>query len=235
MHVVMLSLWRNDADRTIENRLLHLLAKKATAYIWVTGDNEDDTEQILNAAARRQKNVVIVRHDTQINSLVPEDRLLCLSQTAQAGLACFVENYPQADYLLIHESDLISPPDRINRMVALSQEENGAAVAGWVTLQLGYEKVFYDTWAYRKDGVKFTNRAPYHFCYDETGPFRVDSAGSCMLFPAFPFREGLYLERGGMVEICQKMQAAGVPIWVDPKLEIIQPTELWSAANHANF
>jgi hypothetical protein len=235
MQVVMLSLWRNDAQRAIKSRLQHLLAKGASAYIWVTGDNVDDTEHILSTSAHCQKEIIVLRKDTHIHSSVPDDRLRGLSQSAQAGLDYFVDHYAQADYLLIHESDLISPPNLIERMIALSQSKNGAAVAGWVTLQLGSEKLFYDTWAYRKDGVKFTNHAPFHASYDAETPFEVDSVGSCVLFPAHPLRDGWRLTQGGIVEICQKMQAAGVHIWVDPTLEIIQPVALWSAASHANF
>lgn len=226
MTVVLMSLWRNDARRKLEGRMRDLLSKQGvTRWVWVVGDSEDDTEKLLRATAWVSgQDVEVVRRDTGIVEDDPDNRLLRLSLTANAGFETV-----RADdrWWCIHESDLQSPQDVIWQLLGTNKE----CIAGWVTL--GH--IFYDTYAYRAKGTMFSNNPPYHEVYDARNLFEVESVGSVYMFPAQAVRDGLRCNVGGAVELCQKLREMGHRIWVDPLIPIVQPVELWESRGHARF
>src|SRR3990167_5080034 len=178
--VVMMSLWRNDAARRVRERAQALLSKTYAAirWVWVVGDSEDDTLDVLiEEAARKQddgrnREVVIVVHNTGITGNDANTRLLRLSRTVNAGLGCVRDD---DDLWLIHESDIDSPPDIIERLLAAGHVPVGA----WPTLEVASgDKIFYDTWAYRAGGQHFSGRAQFHTVYRPDTPFIVESVGT---------------------------------------------------------
>jgi len=230
--VVLMSLWRNDVGRDLEQRIDRLLAKESvTRWVWVTGNNDDATEDALAAVASKRDDVTLIHYDSPTLGTNPDERLARLSETASVGL----DDVRETDaYWCIHESDLISPVDVVTRLLAMQGDEpKVCAGMVWLGDQIG--QCWYDSYAYRKDGVWFTNSFPYHACVDMENPFEVHSAGSVMLFPAAPINAGMRMERGGLIELSQKLREAGYRIIVDPKLNIIQPTHLWTSAQHASY
>lgn len=89
----------------------------------------------------------------------------------------------EADAFVWIESDLIWTPAAIG--VLLDDLASVAAVAPMVFA--GQSVRFYDTWGYRKGGVRFTAESPHH-PHIEPGLTPIDSCGSCFaLAPsAFP-------------------------------------------------
>lgn len=222
--VVMLSLWRNDSSRDFLDRVSHLLSKSypRLRWVWVVGDSRDLTETLLRDVAKGHnghRSIEVVRADTGIEGDEPEARLRRLSLTASAGLDAVK---PEDDYVLIHESDLISPVDLVERFL----ETGKSPIAGWPVLA----DVFYDIWAYRgKDGVKFRNLPPYHESYKPDAIFEVASVGSCWMFRAEDALAGVRCEKWAAVELCQKLKRLGRRIWVDPTIRIEQPMGLYVA------
>ena len=147
-----------------------------------------------------------------------------LSLTANAGLEAVK---PEDDYILIHESDLLSPVDLVERFL----ESGKSPIAGWPVL--GEANVFYDIWAFRgKDGAKFTGLPPYHESYKPDALFEVASVGSCWMFraeDALPSAGsgGVRCEKWGAVELCQKLKLLGRRSWGDPTIRIEQPMGLF--------
>jgi len=130
------------------------------------------------------------------------------------------------DFVVIHESDILSPYDVVERFVAHAKAGR-CPIAGWPTLTFpsGYTQ-FYDIWGYRKAGRLFHNDPPYHSCYNPTEPFEVDSVGTVWMLPAEDIRRGVRCYQNGAVELCQKLRANGRRIWVDPTLVVEQPYDL---------
>ncbi len=221
--VVMISFWRNDMNNRIEERTQHLLAKSYPniRYVWAVGDSTDETEEYLWSLAENDKRITVIRHDTNIEGDTPDIRLQRLSLTANAGL---MEVRKTDKWVCIHESDLVTPVDVIEQFIATGKD----VVAGWVTLG----EIFYDTYAYRKDGVKFTNHAPYNPVYRPDEPFELDSVGSCWIFPA---KAGIYCTIGGCVEMCDNLKKQGYAIWCEPRIRVVQPIDLWTSRNHASY
>ena len=225
MNVAMLSLWRNDANRNLAGRAAHLLRKThpALRWIWVVGDSTDSTFAQLAELAQGH-DVTVVNVVTGIAGEEPAPRLRRLGQTANVWF-----DFLRAtdDYLLLHESDLISPPDVVERFLAHAAAGR-CPVAGWPTLTIGGETLFYDIWGYRKDGARFVNRPPYHAGYQPDAPFPVDSVGSCWLFHAADVRAGARCGPQAALDLCAALRARGRQHWVDPTLPIVQPPELWT-------
>lgn len=218
--VLMISLWRNDTARRLTERAEHLLAKTyyRLRWVWVVGDSEDATWLRLHqvqARHRRQAVEVLDIGDTGHPGPTPEARMRRLSAAVSAGLA---RVRPGDGYVLVHESDLVSPVDVVEQLVDLAESKGGAVAGGWPMLG----SLFYDVWGYRKDGRHLSNHEPR-----PTEPFELDSLGSVYLMPAQPFVDGLRCERNGAVELCQALKQRGYSVWCDPRITIEQPMDLW--------
>jgi hypothetical protein len=128
----------------------------------------------------------------------------------------------------MHESDLRSPANLVE--IFLDHAQAGRCpIAGWPVLPVRPDlALFYDIWAYRKDGVMFTNAPPFHACYTPDAPFEVDSFGSCWLADAQDMRQAsIRFAELAVLDICAQLRELGRHLWVDPKLTIVQPPALW--------
>jgi hypothetical protein len=225
--VVMCSLWRDDAGRRLAERVAHLLSKAESypslAWVWVVGDSTDDTAETLRQLSTGNDVEELDIGSTGVEGDGMDSRLRRLSLTANH----YLRHGDGAEYLLMHESDIESPANLVNLLVAHA-EQGRCPIAGWPTLAVRPGvKWFYDCWAYRKDGVRFTNRAPYHAGYRPDKPFTVDSAGTVLMFHAEDCSE-IIMSRLAVLELCWHLRRLGREIWVDPTLEVVQPTALWT-------
>jgi len=226
--VVMASIWRNDADRRIEDRVAHLMSKTYPdmRWLWLVGDSYDGTYSALQKAIldRREKKGVVVEIFVSDSGISGDDHATRLRRLSIAVNDVFDRVEPEDGYLLWHESDLVSPPDIAERLLATGK----CPVAGWPILHTQKGIMFYDVFAYRRDGVKFSNLPPYHTCYRPDVPFTVDSAGSVIMFRSEDVGAGgVRCRTDALIEICDGLRARGREIWVDPSIPIVQPANLW--------
>ena len=225
--VVLCSLWRNDAHRDLAARVAHLLSKEDDypnlRWVWAAGDCDDDTAERLREL-RADADVTIVVANSGITGDKPADRLRRLSVTANA---LWRQVNADDDYVLVHESDIVSPPNVVSRMVARAQA-GICPVAAWSVLDLAPGlRVFYDIFAARRDGVHFTNSAPYHAGYQPDAPFRVDSFGTVYMLTAWDAAQ-IEMRDGAVLDLCRQLRQAGRTLWMDPTLVVTQPIELWT-------
>lgn len=221
--VAMISHFRNDQGRRLIDRVEHLTSKSypGLRWIWVVADSEDRTRDILADWAGDHQDLDITIVDGGLTFIL--DRLERLSATFSMGLDQINED---DGWVMLHESDLTSPPSVVEDLLANGVE---GMVAAWTTLTFhNGNKVFYDIWAFHADGERFTNGHPYHPKYVPDRPFQVDGVGSVWIAPAFPFVDGVRCERMATREICDKLREEyGLEIWVDPRVECQQPLDLW--------
>lgn len=232
--VCFLSLWKDDMEREIDRRMQHFMLKtwRPRRFVWVVGDSSDSTEIRLRHFARYMRDtegedITVVRHDTgerhAMKSVENVARLRVLSRTADAGLNEIAMSVGD-DYVIVHESDLISPANIVEHFV-----KNGyCPIAGSPFIDLPNGRVFYDTWAYRVGGARFPQTWPPCPGWPD-GVNRVDSAGSVLMIHADDVRRGARFGVGGMVELCKVLREQfGRRIYFDKRVEIEQPVALWS-------
>jgi hypothetical protein len=235
MKVLCLSMWYGDAGKHIADRALHLLRKPGvTRWLWGVRPAKDCTSQSLAMLAD-----FLDKTEDEVGIYVePEDQPAArIERLSKAGdtLLSAVED---EDYVLWHESDLFTPTDLVARLAAV----DAAAVGGWPllsheptkTLGISTQRrmyldaaLFYDTWGYRQGDVRFGNLPPYHDCY-RPEPFALDSVGSVVLIKADYIRRGARMNGGGLVGLCQSIRDLGGQVWCDPRVPVVQPTELWT-------
>ena len=221
-NVVMVSIWKDDTQRRLEERVEHLLAKSypKLRFVWVVGDSSDGTEDYLRSVAAQDKRATVLRHDTNIAGDDPDTRLERMSLTINAGFQTFRKT---DKYAVIHESDLVSPVDVVEQFIATGKE----VVGGFVWLG----NIFYDTYAYRKNGRRFDNHAPFHPEFDMNSLNELDCIGSCWMFPTAAKISCL---KYGVIELCGQLKEKDYSIWCDPRIRIEQPVDLWTSRSHAN-
>ena len=226
--VTICSLWRNDAARNLEWRARHLAAKRDAwdnlRLIWVTGDCADNTFDRLTQLAIDNgwlKWVKVINRDSGILGADMPSRLRRLSATCNECL----RHMGKSDYMIGHESDLVTPADLVPRFMAHA-EAGRAPIAGWPTLTYQGFKMFYDVWAYRKDGRRFNNFEPYHPSVNGHGLFTVDSFGSCYMVATGDLA-GFKFTDQGVLDLCAHLRGLGRQLWVDRTIEVVQPAALW--------
>lgn len=224
----MCSSWRNDAERDLLERAWHLVDKTYPnmRWVWVVGDSDDETFAILDDFAEeihyhRGLNITVIEHETEHKGSDHRARLARLSESCSMALA---EIKATDDYMVMHESDLISPDDLIEQFLATGKDY----VAGATWLHAGETRLFYDVWGFWRDGVRFCNDPPYHACWKDDELFQVDSFGSCWMVKAAPFVDGLRCYTDAAREMSGKLvRDYDAELWCAPWIEIIQPMELW--------
>lgn len=226
--IVVMSLWRNDADRNLRERALHLLSKTSVnhdvGFLWAVGDCDDDTwgqlRQIMEEFSFK-KDIMMIRVDTGIVGEDVDTRRKRSSATATAMFG-FLKTYyaTQAKYAMLHESDLQSPRDVIDRLLLTG---SGQPCAGWPVIDIGQGPQFYDTWAYRYlSGAYFSADAP-----KPKRRLRIRGFGSVWVAP-YSLVAGRVLKHFAIRELCEQWYQEGVDMYCDPLTEIVQPVGLWS-------
>lgn len=220
----MISLWMNDTERDLEKRVKHFLSKtyEALRFVWVVGDSTDGTYEKLRELTNDDADrVTIVEMETNIKGMDPNSRLKRLSQTASTGFDFVIQD---DDFVIVHESDLISPANIVQRFLKRRKCPIGGMV--WLGVKPG---CFYDIWGYRDlAGNKFRAAYPFTEDYHPTRPFEVSSIGSVYMLHAGDLLEGgIRLDSCGVVELCDKLRQVDRRIWVDPKINIFQPKDLF--------
>ena len=225
--VAITSLWRNDEKRDLWKRARHLTSKTygRLRWIWIVGDSDDNTYPALLDYASVEgyligQDIQIIEHRTGIVGDSHRSRLGRLSGSHDLA---FQQLRPDDDYVLQHESDLVSAPDVVERLLATGHD----CVAGLTWLG----DLFYDVWGFRAKGKRFSNTPPYHEVYRPDAPFEVESFGSCWLVPALPFvgSDRIRITAGAAREACAKLRERGYSLWADPTVRVEQPRHLWEA------
>jgi hypothetical protein len=226
--IEILSFWRNDAERQLEARARHLLEKTSSSHEvewhWVVGDSTDETLDFLCDTALFAGLENRVRIQIADTGIVGEDVPTRRRRGSVTASAAFAELSDEADFILLHESDLRSPPDVADRLL---EAAGGRPCAAWPEIEFNGRRQFYDIWAYRDlRGRPFEFHPPFARGYTRGAPFRVSSFGSCWIVPADILR-GRVIESRAVLELCEQWQAEGLELFADPRIKILQPVELW--------
>lgn len=239
--VVIASLWRNDVERNIGARCDHLLCKTSDRFdvrwLWLTGDNDDDTFNVLlerAADADDPDDVFVVWHDSNIKGEDIMARRQRLSHALQGALDQIGGD--GNDLVLWHESDLLTSPyvvDQLARSLDVVWESGwwglGGVVAGWPVIELDGRDQFYDIWAFRDmRGRPFDARGAMADGQERSAALlEVTSLGSVWMAHA-GLVQNRTITQEAIVELCAQWRRERIRLWADTTIEVRQPVELWT-------
>lgn len=224
MHVAIASMFQNS-QKYMDRYISQIYSLKAAApehtfdLILAEGDSTDSgwtwnrLNEIFPGKAFKREH-----HGKIYGSIDVEKRW---SQIAFVVDGILERVQPQHDAMLYVEADLLwEPSTMINLLKHLERVE-------CVVPMIWMNGIFYDIWAYKKDGIKFTGRPPYHPSLNQQpvgGLYPIDSGGGCVAVKGTLART--YRCRPESLAICgffAELKSHGHQTWLDKTLGIHHP------------
>jgi hypothetical protein len=192
------------------------------------GDSSDGTEAYLyeEASNRGVETLLLdVTHGgPHFGSIEHPQRFKQLAYAGNSLLGCVQR---RADVVAIVESDLIWDAQTfVSLLDDLELRTNfNSAVAPMV---MDGEHSFYDVFAFRRNGERFTKEPPYlprHTRSDliEGSLIRLDSAGSMLVMDGSMARRVCFTDEEAIVGLCKDIYAHGGTIWLDADSAVFHP------------
>lgn len=232
MNVTILSCFRNACpylERYCEQMdgLQTLLQKRGDHLTLILGygDSTDGTEAALfdECSNRFCALLVDVSHGGPVFASIEDP--VRFRQLAYVGNR-LLEHVPRdADVVGIVESDLIWDAQTMVQLIE-DLEHLPPPFGAVAPMVMDGPNSFYDVFAFRRGGVRFTKKPPY-------GPFTIapdplcinlewiDSAGSVLFMDAELARKARFGERDAIVSFCRQINWHGGSIWLDTQAKVI--------------
>lgn len=187
-------------------------------FVWGEGDSTDATLKTLQAATYRFKaSIVDCTHGGQAyGSIESWARFKQLSHVGNVIWAAIPED---TDAVIYVESDLIWEPVTLVKLLeALTVYP---AVVPMI-MDSPPAETFYDVWGFRRNGIRFTKRFPFHADFWPHSVMQLDSAGSCMAL-RWKLAQWLSFPEDCFVGFCRLLHEQGGELWLDPTLTVFHP------------
>lgn len=186
-------------------------------FVWGEGDSTDATRRTLQAACYRfRANVVDCTHGGPAYGSIEDAQRF--RQLAKVGNIIWSAIPEDTDAVIYVESDLIWQPATLIGL--LDRLADYPAVAPMV-LDKPPANSYYDVWAYRRNGVRFTKAPPFHPALNGA-MLKLDSAGSCMAI-RWSLAQWLHFPDDCFVGFCRRLYEQGGELWLDPTLTVFHP------------
>lgn len=140
---------------------------------------------------------------------------------AYVGNTLWSHRLSDTDVAMLVESDLIWQAQTLTALIDdLAHVE---AVAPMV-LDSPPANTFYDVYAFRRGGVRFTKEPPYHAdLRDDSDLLQLDSAGSVLAIRGELARQLHWPEEDVVVGLCRQIYAWDAAVWLDCNLTVYHP------------
>lgn len=224
MNVAIGSAFRNMAGAGVlryanQVRDLQRATEHTIRWIAAEGDSSDATRDEIVAVARRYNIVLDLRPAAHggphYSSTEQPERMRALSGVGNVILDGVRED---DDVLIYVESDLLWQPETMLGLIDQLMSSDFDVLAPLVFAG----DLFYDVWAFRIGGDRFSPFPPFHQRLARTGITSVDSAGSCLVMRSYIARS-IRMTSGALVEWCANARSAGFTIGVTPALAVRHP------------
>lgn len=196
------------------------------------GDNQDNTEELLQEAILQIFPAILLKANhggRKWTSVVSRDRFQQLAFIANLMWESIPTN---ADISVLLDPDLIWEARTIARLVERLQEV--PAVAPKIlhrenpNLYKGEGPFWYDTFAFRCNGARFTNEPPWYPALEykarnNNGLVQLDSVGGCFAVRSEVARSLRFPEEDVVVGFCRQVYNNGASIWLDYDLTVYHP------------
>ena len=198
------------------NRINQLIDHDYTILIG-HGDSVDRTDRIIARCAVKRPFVRMVdcsHGGRSWGSVVNPERF---QQLAYVMNTLWRQISSNADAVIVLDGDLIWEPETI--IALINYLDRYPAISPMV--MHGAHNTFYDTWAFRRGGVQFRQRYPYHPDIG-SGCIRLDSSGGCIAMRGRLAR-ALEWQADVVIGIGHQIYELGESLWLDPALSVIHP------------
>lgn len=183
------------------------------------GDSTDGTSEMLFESAACSIGAVLhnVTHGgAEYGSIEHPQRF---KQLAYVGNRLLATIPPDADVVGIVESDLIW--DAMTMLRLIDHLRDVPAVAPMI---MDGPDSFYDVFAFRRDGQRFTKTPPYHAVFSRGDDLvQLDSAGSVLWMRGDLARVVRCTEDEVIVGLCEDINAHAGSIWLDSRCIVHHP------------
>lgn len=229
MNIAICSAFRSAStyiDRYFEqvSALHKVLKKKRHTLVSVLGegDSTDDTRSKLRDAldASGLGGIIVdcTHGGRDYGSVVEAERFKNL---AYVGNTIFASIPDDANAIVWVESDLIWEASTL--VALIDQLKEYPVVAPMIMHQTnpgmykGDGPFFYDVYAFRRHGARFTNEPPYHADLN-SDMLQMDSVGSCWAMNATLAKHVSFPAEDVVVGFCREIYQQGGAVWCDPSL-----------------
>ena len=238
MNVIIASIFRDSSSylpryfNQVATLALELERRgDALSIVAAEGDSADDTEEALRSSLRRFNSIFKMRrflkaeHGGQrYGSVDVDERWRNISFVCNALLAQ-IEEMPDHQVVLYVESDLIWDSETMLKLIdGLERQHTDAIVPLCIHQPTG---LFYDTWGYRADAIRFTQHKPYHamLAHDDGRTlYHIDSAGSCIAMTYDVAKLARFdPPELGIVGFGNDMRQRGFRMMLDPTVSVFHP------------
>lgn len=232
MNVTICSAFRNAVHylpRYLEQiDCLDYALKGKLSFVWGEGDSTDNTRKLLQANTYRfRAQIVDCSHGGALfGSIVHAQRFKQLAHVGNTMLAAIPQD---VEAVVLLDSDLIW--EAATLVVLIHHLATYPAIAPMIFhkddpgLYAGYGPFFYDTFAFRRGQIRFSNMAPYHPDHpdEDRAVLQMDSAGGCLAMRGELARQVHFSADEVIVGLCKEIYQCGESVWLDPSLSIFHP------------
>lgn len=247
MNVTIISTFRNAVGPQMDryfcqiDALANVLARRKPftrlSLILGYGDSDDGTGEALFEAAAAPSGFPIgallidVSHGGPVYGSIEDPvRFKQLAYVGNRLLECVDDT---ADVVGIVESDLIWEPQTLVQLVE-DLEHLPPPYGAVAPMVMDGPESFYDVFAFRKNGQRFTKQPPYHERLPlevEQNPnltnvislVEVDSAGSVLFMDADLARKARFINGQAIVGLCEDIYNHGGSVWLDANATVYHP------------
>lgn len=225
MNVTLCSAFRNATpylprylDQCYQLDALLYTQGHSLRFVWGEGDSTDATLKTLESFMGLFKATIVdCTHGGQVYGSI--ESWLRFKQLSHVGNVIWAAIPKDTDAVIYVESDLIWEPATLVKLLeALTVYP---AVVPMI-MDSPPADTFYDVWAYRRNGVRFTKRFPFHADFWPHSVMQLDSAGSCMAL-RWKLAQGLSFPEDCFVGFCRLLYQQGGELWLDPTLTVFHP------------
>jgi hypothetical protein len=218
MNITLCSSFRNSTGYlqryfrqcdALDTLLFH--AGHRLSFIWAEGDSRDSTMKMLHAARWRFKvQIVEAHHGGPAYGSI--ENVARFAQLAYVANKVWEVLPAEADVIVWAESDLIWEPAMMLRLI---EWLNAVPVVGCMVMD--GPNSFYDVWAYRRNGQRFTKQPPYHadIAGAAGGLLEMDSIGSIVVMRGDVARAVYVPMEDVLVGTCRMIRELGHSVWLD--------------------
>lgn len=228
MGLLVSSIFRNSSGyipRWIDQvaGLQRILGVEVHAVV-AEGDSTDDTAQTLKRALNQapfDTTLLTVNHGGEhYGSYDIPKRWEQIALVCNAVMEKVSEGIGPDDRFIYVESDLVWTPDDL---AVLYHDLDAMAAVAPLSLQGHDQDLFYDVYGYRKNGVKFTHRKPFHPELNGERYVEIDSSGSCFALRPRLARSCRFSPVDCILGIGRDVRKHGETLWLDQLVSVIHP------------